>query len=141
MSTLANPAYSPRTRGAHADACKFCDVVTSSARRVFGTIAVLDDAYPVTPGHALIVPLRHVTDYFSMTREEKIDLDRALVALHKEIQSSDRSVVGFNIGTNIGTAAGQTVQHAHIHLIPRREGDTPRPRGGVRGVIPEKMDY
>jgi len=141
MNTLAKPNASTPIRSIRADRCRFCEIIARAAKRLFGTVAVLDDAYPVTPGHVLIVTLRHVTDYFGMTRDEKQDLDRALVALRKEIQSADHTVVGFNIGTNIGAAAGQTVMHSHIHLIPRREGDTPQPRGGVRGVVPGRMDY
>ena len=80
-------------------------------------------------------------DYFSMKETEKKDTDILIMKLKKRIMEKDDSVTGFNIGTNIGESAGQTIFHAHIHLIPRRNGDTPHPRGGVRGVIPEKMSY
>ena len=76
-----------------------------------------------------------------MTTTEKQHVDELISQIKLKIQSEDESVVGFNIGMNSGESAGQTVMHSHIHLIPRRDGDTPAPRGGVRGVIPNKMDY
>ena len=98
------------------------------------------DSYPVSNGHLLIIPVRHVEDYFAMTLEEKtavMDLvDRGRALLEKNFKPD-----GFNIGANCGSAAGQTVQHAHVHLIPRYRGDMDDPRGGVRGVIPEKQKY
>jgi diadenosine tetraphosphate (Ap4A) HIT family hydrolase len=76
-----------------------------------------------------------------MTPEEHRDAEDLLAKLRKQILESDPTVVGFNVGANCGEAAGQTIEHAHIHLIPRRAGDTPVPKGGVRGVIPERMAY
>ena len=76
-----------------------------------------------------------------MTEQERNDADNLLRILQKKISANDPTVTGFNVGVNCGVSAGQSVMHAHIHLIPRRDGDTPRPRGGVRGVIPRKMDY
>jgi len=78
---------------------------------------------------------------FFMNETEKRDIGALIMKLKNRIVEKDHSVTGFNIGTNIGDSAGQTIFHAHIHLIPRRSGDTPNPRGGVRGVIPEKMSY
>ena len=101
----------------------------------------IHDTSPVTPGHMLIIPRRHCSDYFKLTAEEKKDADTLLHQLQADILKKDPGVTGFNIGINCGETAGQTIFHAHIHLIPRRVGDTPRPRGGVRGVIPEKMNY
>ncbi len=89
----------------------------------------------------MIVPKRHMEDYFSMNETEKMDIGILIMKLKDQIIERDHSVTGFNIGTNIGESAGQTIFHAHIHLIPRRNGDTSNPRGGVRGVIPEKMSY
>ncbi|MDO3380535.1 HIT family protein [Geoalkalibacter halelectricus] len=89
----------------------------------------------------LIIPVRHTDDYFSMTREERIHADELLRILKEKILQEDRGVTGFNVGINCGESAGQTVMHAHVHLIPRRDGDTPCPRGGVRGVVPHKMNY
>ena len=76
-----------------------------------------------------------------MTAEEQMDVNSLLTILSKKILKRDPSITGFNIGINNGGSSGQTIFHCHIHLIPRRDGDTPEPRGGVRGVIPDKMNY
>ena len=76
-----------------------------------------------------------------MTEKERRGAEALILILKSRIGAADRMVTGFNIGMNCGVSAGQSVFHAHIHLIPRREGDTPHPRGGVRGVIPDKMSY
>lgn len=89
----------------------------------------------------LVIPLRHTPDFFSMTEEERIDTLSLIDALARRLRTLDATVTGFNIGMNCGESAGQTVMHAHVHVIPRRQGDTPDPRGGVRGVIPNKMSY
>ncbi len=91
--------------------------------------------------HLLIVPKRHTADYFSLTETERRDADRLIQICRKRISEKDSTVTGFNVGMNSGESAGQTIFHCHIHLIPRRDGDTPSPRGGVRLVIPEKMGY
>ena len=106
-----------------------------------GSMAAIPDGFPVTEGHCLIIPRRHTPDYFSLTRRELADADELLRVLKDRVTGGDPSVTGFNVGVNCGLDAGQTILHAHIHLIPRRAGDTPHPRGGVRGVIPEKMSY
>ena len=98
------------------------------------------DKYPVTEGHLLIIPNRHVVDYFSVTAEEKTAL-WAMVDEGKKLLDERFRPDGYNVGINAGTDAGQTIMHCHIHLIPRRSGDTNNPRGGVRGVIPGKADY
>lgn len=122
--------------------CPFCD-----EKRVAGATAVREnvfavtDLFPVTKGHLLIIPRRHTPDFFTMTKEEKECAFDLIDDLRLRIQSADPEVVGFNVGMNCGEVAGQTVMHAHIHLIPRRHGDTQDPRGGVRGVIPEKRNY
>ncbi len=76
-----------------------------------------------------------------MTFKERKDADKLIRTLCDRIKKSDKTVTGFNIGTNCGKSAGQSIMHAHIHLIPRRDGDMPKPKGGVRGVIPDKMGY
>lgn len=98
------------------------------------------DGYPVSPGHTLIIPKRHVGSFFEITIEER---DSLLFLLHEARQRvmDQRHPDGLNIGINDGAAAGQTVPHLHIHLIPRFIGDLPDPRGGVRWVIPEKACY
>ncbi len=102
--------------------------------------AVLD-GYPVSPGHTLICPKRGVVDLFEASEAEIDSVWQLANIRKKQIVQEDRLVTGFNFGVNSGEAAGQTVQHLHFHLIPRRKGDTPNPTGGVRGVIPEKMNY
>lgn len=98
------------------------------------------DKHPVSEGHTLIIPRRHFADYFDATSEEKAALtdliDKAKLYLDKKFQPD-----GYNLGVNIGKAAGQSVMHLHIHLIPRYFGDNEDPTGGVRGVIPEKKSY
>jgi diadenosine tetraphosphate (Ap4A) HIT family hydrolase len=99
------------------------------------------DGFPVTPLHTLIIPKRHVPDYFGLTRPEVNACHLLIDQLRADIERADTMVTGFNIGMNAGEAAGQTIFHCHIHLIPRRPGDTPSPRGGVRHVIPGKGSY
>lgn len=82
----------------------------------------IEDLYPVTQGHLLVVPRRHTLDYFTMTDEERFDAQQMLLALREQIMRYDSTVQGFNIGVNCGPVAGQSILHAHIHLIPRREG-------------------
>ena len=122
--------------------CPFCyDNIKDRVAAEQNSVVAIQDSYPVTDGHLLILPKRHMGDYFSMNETEKKDIGVLIMKLKNRIMEKDHTVTGFNLGTNIGEAAGQTIFHAHIHLIPRRNGDTPHPRGGVRGVIPEKMSY
>ncbi len=122
--------------------CPFChDNIKSKTVAELNLVVACEDTSPVTPGHLLIIPKRHCMDFFHMTPEEQMDANNLLTILSRKILKSDPSITGFNIGINNGESAGQTIFHCHIHLIPRRDGDTPEPRGGVRGVIPEKMNY
>jgi len=98
------------------------------------------DKYPVSLGHTLVIPKRKVSDYFELTFKEQ-SACWFLVNLVKEDLQKTYTPDGFNIGINSGTSAGQTIPHAHIHIIPRYKGDMENPRGGVRGVIPNKMNY
>jgi len=98
------------------------------------------DSYPVSAGHCLIIPHRHVAEYFQATAEEKASI-WALVDEMKIIIDREYKPDAYNIGVNIGETAGQSVPHIHIHLIPRYKGDVENPRGGVRGVIPHKQKY
>ncbi|MBM9614835.1 HIT family protein [Desulfobulbus rhabdoformis] len=107
----------------------------------YESVVAIKDRFPVTERHHLVLPKRHAEDYFSLTSTEKQDADHLISLLCDQIRTVDTSVTGFNLGVNCGTSAGQTIFHCHIHLIPRRDGDTPTPRGGVRGVIPDKMNY
>lgn len=122
--------------------CPFCgkDAIKAAVAQK-GAVVAIKDRHPVTPGHLLIIPLRHTPDYFSMTPREHRDALDLIRELKINISMADPAVTGFNVGANCGEDAGQTIMHAHIHLIPRRSGDTTSPRGGVRGVIPEKMSY
>ncbi|HCY84273.1 MAG TPA: HIT family protein [Desulfobacteraceae bacterium] len=121
--------------------CPFCKMNKDRIKRTVGSVFAVEDTSPVSPGHMLIIPYRHCDNFFGMTRAELCDAEKLIEQLRKEIQGTDQRVSGFNIGVNCGEAAGQTVCHAHIHLIPRRVNDTPEPRGGVRGVIPDRMSY
>ena len=121
--------------------CIFCEITEG---RVIGenefALAILD-AFPVTEQHTLIIPKRHVSNYFSLYQPERNAIQRLLEERRQAILVDDSTVTGFNVGNNIGEVAGQTVMHCHTHLIPRRKGDVDEPTGGVRGVIPEKQKY
>ena len=122
--------------------CIFCNKtnckVISSTKHFF---IIRDTAYPVTKHHTLIITHRHVDDYFDLNKEEINDWDEILKNQKRELKKLDKEISAFNIGVNIGRDAGQSIMHCHIHLIPRRKGDVEDPRGGVRGVIPEKQKY
>ena len=121
--------------------CRFCPArIRNLVVAELDSVWAVRDRHPVSEGHHLIIPKRHAPDWFSMTERERRDAEALLLILKSRI-SADQTVTGFNIGMNCGESAGQTVFHAHIHLIPRRDGDTPHPWGGVRGVIPDKMSY
>ncbi len=128
------------SRSAVAD-CVFCtiaeDEFVASNRLAFG----VRDTSPVTPLHTLVLPHRHVASYFDLEVEEKRAIEELLEQTRIDILARDPTVAGFNIGINVGEAAGQTIFHSHVHLIPRRPGDIANPRGGVRAVIPGKADY
>ncbi len=98
------------------------------------------DAYPVSPGHLLVIPRRHVADWFEVTDEEQQAIF-SLVSEGKKILDAEFKPDGYNVGINCGEAAGQTIFHVHVHLIPRYTGDVPNPRGGVRAVIAAKKNY
>ncbi|WP_151638732.1 HIT family protein [Noviherbaspirillum aerium] len=120
--------------------CPFCAL---SSERVLGEndhALWIRDGFPISPGHSLIIPKRHIGSFFDTSEEER----QALLALldeAKQVAATEFKPDGYNIGINDGPAAGQTVPHLHIHLIPRYAGDMADPRGGVRWVIPEKADY
>ena len=99
------------------------------------------DSYPVTPLHTLIIPKRHFASFFEMNEDEQAAIYGILKQQRDEIKSIDRSITSFNVGTNDGIDAGQSIFHLHIHLFPRRPGDSKNPRGGVRGIIPSKQKY
>ncbi|MEI6601436.1 MAG: HIT family protein [Comamonadaceae bacterium] len=120
--------------------CAFCTLPPSRVIDSSSHGLVIRDAYPISAGHTLIIPRRHTGSFFDLSAEERTDLlsllDRAKAVLEVEFAPH-----GYNIGINDGAAAGQTVPHLHIHLIPRYKGDCKDPRGGVRWIVPEKADY
>tara|TARA_Y100000591_G_scaffold112800_1_gene96335 strand:+ start:234 stop:632 length:399 start_codon:yes stop_codon:yes gene_type:complete len=99
------------------------------------------DTYPVSKFHSLIIPKRHIKNYFELSTKEILACNRLIKKLKKKIETKDKSVKGFNIGTNSGKVAGQSINHCHIHLIPRRKNDVENPQGGVRSVISSKQHY
>ncbi|MBI2532444.1 MAG: HIT family protein [Deltaproteobacteria bacterium] len=123
-----------------AEGCRFCQVI---AVRVGSNVLsyAIRDGNPVTPLHTLIIPRRHVESFFDLHGGERNALFALLDEMKSDIQHQDDTVEGFNVGINDGEAAGQSVPHVHVHLIPRRRGDVESPRGGVRGVIPRKAYY
>jgi diadenosine tetraphosphate (Ap4A) HIT family hydrolase len=121
--------------------CLFCHTENERIIAENDLAYAVRDGFPVTELHTLIIPKRHVEDYFSLTQEELLACDELMRLLKDEIMNSDSSVDGFNIGMNSGESAGQTIFHCHIHLIPRRTGDVENPRGGVRHLIPGKGNY
>ncbi len=120
--------------------CPFChpDPESIVRRSEFGF--VLRDAYPVSPGHSLIVPVRHEASYFALEPLEQADLLNLLVAVRRGLVD-EFGPDGFNIGLNDGTAAGQTIDHCHWHVVPRYAGDVVDPRGGVRWILPDRAPY
>ena len=99
------------------------------------------DSYPVSSLHCLIIPKRHVKDYFELSEEEVTGCDQLIKKIKSRVENDDETVKGFNIGINSGKVAGQSIMHCHIHLIPRRKGDVENPQGGVRSVILKKQHY
>lgn len=133
LADLKRDGYGPR--------CPFCDIPAD--REIIAenqTALAFYDGFPVTPGHTLIIPKRHVSSYFNLRQEELLNINE-LSFTCKNILQKKYTPDGFNVGVNVGKSAGQSIFHCHIHLIPRYIGDVANPRGGVRGVIPEKQNY
>lgn len=129
-------SYEERLQG-----CIFCEIPAERIIAENELAYVILDAFPVTELHSLIIPKRHISDFFSLYQPERNAMQSLLEQRRDKILAMDPLVTGFNVGNNIGDTAGQTVMHCHTHLIPRRHGDTLNPRGGIRGVIPNKQDY
>ena len=121
--------------------CLFCNINKKDIEEENNLSYASYDSYPVSKNHCLIIPKRHVSEYFDLTKEEIIACNDLISIMKHKIMSKDKSVKGFNIGVNSGKVAGQSIMHCHIHLIPRRVGDVENPQGGVRGVIPSKQHY
>ena len=121
--------------------CLFCNINESGCSHENNLAYASYDTYPVSKHHCLIIPKKHIKDYFDLSNDELIACDELIKIVKQEILSKDQSVIGFNLGTNIGKASGQSILHCHFHLIPRRENDVENPQGGVRSVIPNKQHY
>ena len=120
--------------------CPFCSLPPERVLASNALAFVIRDGYPVSPGHTLIIPRRHVGSFFEISEDERAAM-LALLDGQKRALDAEYSPAGYNVGINDGAAAGQTVPHLHIHLIPRFAGDLPDPRGGVRWVMPHKAKY
>lgn len=124
--------------------CLFCDVQTIDRQRIIAEndlAFAIRDGFPVTSGHTLFIPKRHVSDYFGLVQAEANAINLLMKEQKDQLQASDLSIEGFNIGMNCGEVAGQTIFHCHVHLIPRRKGDVENPRGGIRHIIAGKGFY
>ena len=124
------------------ETCTFCNYARGDEKLIENEYAFARiDKYPVTDGHTLMIPKRHFSDYFEITKVEQDAISDLLRIRRRDLMDEDSKIQGFNVGVNSGKAAGQTIFHCHVHLIPRRKADLEDPRGGVRGVIPVKMKY
>ncbi len=121
--------------------CVFCQKVEDKDYLIENETAVsFLDSYPLTEGHTLIIPKRHISEIFNLDSKEYTDIWEIINATNKSLTDT-LSPDGFNIGVNVGKEAGQTIDHAHLHLIPRYKGDIADPRGGIRWIIPDKAPY
>lgn len=120
--------------------CPFCNLPATRRWLANDVGLAFFDGYPITEGHALVIPQRHVASIFDLSATEQAGLWRLVSQVRDELRAKF-GPDAFNIGINDGIAAGQTVPHAHIHVIPRRNGDVADPRGGVRWIIPGKAKY
>jgi len=141
VSARSHPGPRPGDPPQGGARCPFCaEAAGSNVVETCGSVVAVPDARPVTRGHLLVIPRRHAADLFEMTAEELRDAVTLLGALRRRAIREDGSITGFNVGANCGASAGQRIMHAHIHFIPRRDGESPR-RGGVKGVIRNKLAY
>ena len=121
--------------------CKFCNLSKKLIIDEYKHFIVIRDAFPVTHLHSLIITKRHVVSYFQCSKDELDEIPIILDTQKTELKIQDDTISGFNIGMNLGEDAGQSIFHCHIHIIPRRKGDLDNPKGGIRGVIPDKQKY
>lgn len=120
--------------------CLFCNLPDERVIDQCDYTLTIRDGFPLSAGHTLVIPKRHIATFFDATEEEQMAINRALQRA-KSVLDQEFNPDGYNIGINNGVAAGQTVFHLHVHLIPRYKGDREDPRGGVRWVLPEKARY
>ena len=121
--------------------CLFCNIDNKEYIFENDLAFATFDSYPVSKFHVLIVPKRHVKNYFELSNDEFVACNKMIMLSKNKIEQEDQTIEGFNIGSNTGKAAGQSINHCHIHLIPRRKGDAENPQGGIRGVISSKQHY
>ena len=121
--------------------CLFCNTKESGFTFENELAYASYDTYPVSKLHCLIIPKRHIKDFFELTNEELVACNDLVKKVKNEVIKKDPNIEGFNLGTNIGKVSGQSILHCHLHLIPRRSGDVENPQGGVRSVIPNKQHY
>ena len=121
--------------------CLFCNISNNDFELENELAFASYDTYPVSDFHCLIIPKRHINNYFDLSDEELIACNNLIKVVKKEIVEKDKTVEAFNIGTNVGKISGQSIMHCHIHIIPRRDGDVENPQGGVRSVIPKNQHY
>lgn len=121
--------------------CPFCNPEARTIIASHDHSVAIYDQFPVTDGHSLVIPKKHVNSLFELNHHEVTDIYALVRQMRSTMLNSDPTITGFNIGLNEGRAAGQTISHCHVHVIPRREGDMEDPRGGVRHVIPAKGNY
>ena len=124
-----------------AEQCLFCNKAKQKIIYSNELFFVVRDSYPVTKHHTLIIPHRHVSNFFDLNNNEFSNLNKILKQQRQSLLDLDKKITGFNVGVNAGVDAGQSIMHCHIHLIPRRKGDIENPRGGIRGVIPSRQKY
>lgn len=120
--------------------CPFCNIEPERVLYEDTYSYAIRDGFPVSDGHILIIPKRHIDSFFDVTREERTALLNTLARMKTELDTEFQPDA-YNIGINDGSAAGQTIPHLHIHLIPRYRGDAADPRGGVRWIFPDKANY
>jgi diadenosine tetraphosphate (Ap4A) HIT family hydrolase/5-methylcytosine-specific restriction endonuclease McrA len=123
------------------ESCPFCNLAKEHILYENQLALAVRDAFPVTPLHTLVIPKRHISEMFDLSRPETYAYNEVLRIVKQAIQKADPEVAAFNVGINTGEAAGQTIEHCHVHLIPRRVGDVESPTGGIRNIIPGKGAY
>ena len=121
--------------------CIFCNILDDEIVDEYKHFFIIRDLFPVTNLHSLVIPKRHIVSYFECNKDEYDEILLVLNTQKTELKLKDETITGFNIGMIIGEDAGQTIFHFHIHIIPRRKGDIENPKGGIRGVIPDKQKY
>ena len=121
--------------------CLFCNTKESGFTNQNELAYASYDTYPVSKYHCLIIPKRHIKDFFELTDEELLACNDLFKKVKDEVIKKDPKIDGFNLGANAGEVSGQSILHCHFHLIPRRKGDVENPQGGVRSVIPNKQHY